>query len=354
MTENRSIGRGRAARIRRRRTAHFLAAAALASLVAAACDSHGTDPDVQTRRVALATRESGRARLVLQDLDGSSRERIHFDGIRDDIPGNFPQELLPVTDETILALSSVRWSPDGTKLAAVVTVAFDQSEVVVMDADGGNPRAASPNTQIILSSVAWSPDGSRLAYTMSTLPHALGVDLFVTDLVTNRVTRVTTGANLGLAGLQLGWAANGSSLYVSRVTGEGGAPLFERTSSISRIDVTTGAMTPVVADLAGEVFGIAAGGDFAILLRRTGRNGSDYLERVVRRGLPGGTESLLTEAEPFAFAALTAADSELLLTTPVGGADALSWRLLPSSGGTASPLRSIETQANSADVQPVH
>ncbi|MGH7468418.1 MAG: hypothetical protein ACRENP_10585 [Longimicrobiales bacterium] len=48
---------------------------------------------------------------------------------------------------------------------------------------------ASPNTQIILSDAEWSADGRQIAYAMSTLPHALGVELFVTDLQQNRIRR---------------------------------------------------------------------------------------------------------------------------------------------------------------------
>jgi hypothetical protein len=318
----------------------------------AACDDNGTGPDDALRRVALTSRDNGRAALFIQREDGTERQRVHFDGVRDDIPGNLPQELLPVRDDRILAIGPVRWSPDGSQLAVVVTVAFDQSQVVVVDADGGNARAASPNTQIILSNVAWSPDGRSIAYTMSTLPHALGIDVFTTDLLQNRVQRVTTNASLGIAGVKLAWSGNAAALFVSRLTGEGGAPLFQPISRIVRITLASGQQNVVAEGLSGEVFGIATDGAWALLLRHTGTTPTGYLEQLVRRSLPGGPESLLTDVpQELAWAALTDGEQTVLFTLPLSGnSDALDFRVVPAAGGSVKTLPGVESGATSADI----
>jgi Tol biopolymer transport system component len=234
-----------------------------------------------------------------------------------------------------------------------VTVAFDQSQVVVMNADGAGMRVASPNQQIILSNVAWSADGRRIAYTMSTLPHASGVDLFMTDLETDRVTRLTTGAGLGVPGVEMAWAAGGGQLFVSRVTGEGGAPLFEYGSSVTRLDVGSLQQTPIATGIAGEIAAIAQGGEYLVIVRRTSPSSSGYLEHIVRRNLASGGESALTEDALLAWASLTAGERSILYTVATPGtADVLNYFLLPAGGGAAQRLGAIDVQVTSADVRP--
>lgn len=351
---NDEAGRGRVARPSKWKPSRAIgaASAALMLVALAACDGDATGPGPVDSRVAITTREAGTAVLYIQNMDGTDRQRVHFDGIDDDIPGNESPIILPVTDESILAMGPVRWSPDGSRLAVVVTVAFDQSQVVVMNGDGSDKRAASPNQQIILGDVSWSPDGGRIAYTMSTLPHASGVDLFTTDLESNRVTRITTGAGLGVPGVETAWSAGGGQLFVSRVTGTGSAPLFEYTSAVNRIDLGTLQQTPVATGIAGEIAAISGGGDYVIIVRRAGETSSGWLEHLVRRDLGTGGESVLTGDDLLAWARLTAGERSILYTVaPPGTADVLNYFLLPATGGAAQRLGSIEQQTNSADVR---
>lgn len=54
------------------------------------------------------------------------------------------------------------WSPDGTRIAAA-RMDLGQSSLVLMDADGGNPKTLwSGQDGEILGGLDWSPDGSRL------------------------------------------------------------------------------------------------------------------------------------------------------------------------------------------------
>ena len=142
----------------------------------------------KTERLATIEQEDGREVLYLQNADGSGRSRVYFRNVQDRIAGNYP---VPVTDETILAMRRARWSPDGQSLAVIVVPAAGVAEVVLVSADGRNLRTVSPNSQYLFGDVEWSPDSRRIAYAMSTGPFALSPDLFVTDLGSDRVSRVT-------------------------------------------------------------------------------------------------------------------------------------------------------------------
>ena len=145
------------AMLNRYRIRAALAAAALLPAIACSDDeiSGPGTPDVQT--VALVELEGTRPAFYIQNSDGTGRTRIHFTGAVDEVPGNSP--LVPaLTDANILAIRSVKWSPDGTRIAFVATVAADQAEVVVMKADGTDARIVSVNYAYVLGDVDWSPD----------------------------------------------------------------------------------------------------------------------------------------------------------------------------------------------------
>ena len=90
------------------------------------------------------------------------------------------------------------------------TVVRPDQAAIIVDADGSNARVASPNTQIILSEVEWSANGNQIAYAMATQPHALGVELFVTDLQQNQVRKITTGAGWTVFSAELRFNADAS------------------------------------------------------------------------------------------------------------------------------------------------
>ena len=173
-----------------------LSAVALLTTIACSSDDDkvagpGNPEPAEQQTVALVELAGTRPAFYIQKSDGSGRTRIHFNGAVDEIPGNSP--LVPaLTDANILGLRSVKWSPDGTRIAFVATVAFDQAEVVVMKADGTDVRIVSPNYAYVLGDVDWSPDGTRIAYIMATQPGLRGLELFVSDVAgAPRVTQVT-------------------------------------------------------------------------------------------------------------------------------------------------------------------
>jgi dipeptidyl aminopeptidase/acylaminoacyl peptidase len=291
--------------------------------------------------------------LFVLDSDGTARSRIHFDGVSDDVPGNLPPFILPVRDASIRALGPVRWSPDGNHLAAVVTVAFDQSQIVVMNNDGSDKRTASINTQIIMSGIAWSPDASRLAYTMSTTAGAGGIDLFITEIESSRVTRLTEGAALGVPGVSLAWSADGEAVIWSEITGTGPEPLFQRISNVNRVDIETDIESTLGVDITGQIFGITDDGQHVVIVRRVADAGTQFLEEVVVRRLADGQETVLTDLpEPIDWAAFTAGDERVIVASPLFAGSGLRFRMYRLDGSDETELTAVDANATSLDLAP--
>ena len=308
--------------------------AAVAILLSAACsDDELTAPnDLEPTTVAMVELEGTKPALYIQNAQGTQRIRIHFTGAIDEVPGNSPL-VPPLTDENILALRSVKWSPDGTRIAFVASTAYDQAEVVVMKADGSDARIVSPNYAYVLGDVDWSPDGSRVAYIMATQPSLRGLDLFVSDVVgAPRVTRITTNSGYQGLGGTIRFGANGTFVWISQVTGEGGAPLFESVGAVRRVDLANGTITSVLENIVGEVQAVAHSGAYALVLRHKSLTSGVYDNQLVRVPIGGaGAEQVLVDGGRLDYARLTTDDSRVLLlragTTfstfgPFGGAEA--------------------------------
>lgn len=261
---------------------------------------------LRTDRLATVEWEGRFPRLYLQDADGARRVRVRFENVHDKIDGNWPAEFLPVNDNSIIAMSNPVWSPDGQQLAVVVSVAFDQSQVIVMNADGRQLRTESINGQVIMGRVDWSPDSRRIAYVMSTLPRGNGVDLFVTDLVTEKVQRLTNEGRFR-AFDKYRWDEAGRGIWFTN---------FERWAddgwnAIARTYHATldGQVTGVPAKLEGDLMAIARDGRWALAVRYD-REGNQAL---VRQAMHEGGETTVLAEGMFTTAFLLEGDREAIV-----------------------------------------
>ena len=336
------------------RSLFVLSIVAGAAPVATACDPAGiTDApeSPSAARVAYVGQEGGRPALFVQNADGTGRTRIHFVGARE-LPGN-PDVVPPVEDAHVLALAGLAWSPDGRQLAVVVTLAYDQSEVVVVNADGTNARVASLNTQIIMTTPDWSPDGTRLAYGMSTIAGAGGVQLFVTDLAAGTWRQVTKGVPIGSAGTDARWSTDGGTIYLWRTLGAPG-PDSDWLARISSVDAATGAVRVLADSVAGMVQEVGRGGTWALVIRQAAAaGGQPWVRDLVRRPLVGlGPEVRLAQGN-LMWARASWDDRSVTVVSdqdPAQGGNSYTAWLLPIGGGKAAPLEGLDRSAFVLDV----
>lgn len=304
---------------------------------------------VRVGRVALVKNEGGRPALYVQNADGSGRIRIHFDSLTDDVEGNYTQDQLPVDDDHIIAIRNPRWSPDGTRLAVVVSAAYEQSEVIVFDADGTNGRVMSNNAQYIISAPHWSPDGSRLTYTMSTLPAVHGLDLFETHLATSTVRRLTTGFGDPTAVV---WSANGRTLVVGKGTGSTFDPVFNFVSMVGVVDPASGTVQAAHTGIIGEVYGLARSAAWALILRNRELDGSTLVQEVVRQPLAGGAPAIVATGTNIASVRLLGTERHALIEREVGsrsGGTVPQWAIVNVQTGAGAVLPALEPEVAQID-----
>ena len=317
--------------------------AILAMIGLAACGDSATAPAPETASqsalVAVTTFESGKPVLFTQGIDGTNKLRFRFTNVRDEIPGNYSG--LTVGDANLLALGNPAWDPSGTgRVAVVATIAYDQSEIVIMRPDGTG-EVASVNTQIISGAPRWSPDGKKLAFMMATLPGFKGIDLFVTDLATHTVKRLTTNANLAIA--TLAWSIDGQSLYYSKVTAQP-TDTLDYVNDVVKINANTGVSETIARGVVGQISSISRTGARVLLTRGVGLSRSLIerelagTERVVARDVSYGTYSPAVE------------NKVLVVTVTVSGGEVIrTFQLLDLTTKSRTTISGITGEAN-ADV----
>jgi hypothetical protein len=262
-------------------------------------------------RLATIEWEGSIPRLYLQNLDGSDRVRVKFDHVSDHVTGNYSPKQLPVTDESIVRITSAKWSPDGRYLAVIVAPASDALQVVLVSADGHALRTVSPNSQYLWGSVAWSPDARRVAYMMATGPYGLAPDIFVTDLGRDAVTRVTTGASVSGYDV-MRFDDSGTRLFFTEHLGwaEDGVNSLSRLASV---ELATGTVRRG-EDVVGEPQGIAHDGSWALFVRRADARSST--RELFRLSIPSeGTRPTILATGDVAGAVVTENEQEAVLTS---------------------------------------
>jgi Tol biopolymer transport system component len=132
---------------------------------------------------------------------------------------------------------------------------------------------------------------------MSTQPGMTALDLFVTDLATHAVTRLTTGANLLNASIR--WSTDGQSIYYSHTTGSSTSGPDNWVSQVVKANATSGAADTLESDIIGQVTSIASSGDEVLLTRKVASDTTDSATTTrALIDLPlGGTERVLVASD---------------------------------------------------------
>jgi Tol biopolymer transport system component/DNA-binding winged helix-turn-helix (wHTH) protein len=103
-----------------------------------------------------------------------------------------------------------RISPDGTKIA-FLSGGFNQSEIWLMQADGGNAKRLLKADQGDFSAVAWAPDGRSVAYVRTTyFSHTRETKIEVADVASGQSQVLFSKSGLGPA---LSWTNGGRLIY---------------------------------------------------------------------------------------------------------------------------------------------
>lgn len=332
------------------------ALAACSDAVTAPSGASGTSGGPQLTMTSIAMRQDRLATiefrgrfpvLYIQNANGSGRFQVHFDGVRDRIAGNYTADELPVRDDQIWGLGPAKWSPDGQQLAVVVTLATDQSQVVVMDADGRNMRTASPNGQVIMGDVDWAPDGKAIVYTMGTNFFGSRPDLFVTDLRRDEVRRLTVGGRFSVWD-EYRFDRTGARVFFTQFAGftEDG---LNRVSRVHSVDLA-GNVTETANTIVGDPQGLARDGSWALVIRRAaGADPNGWVKEFARVPVAGGAGTVLGQGV-LLYAELLEGDREAVLVD-VNGADPWSgsrrYQLTGLAGGGAGGLLGVSPSASS-------
>jgi hypothetical protein len=320
------------------RSRPLIAAVTIAAGLAACRDSITTPGSPASTRVAVTTNQGGAA-LYLEDVSGTNRTRVRFTNVTDVIQGN-PAEVV-VSENSVQSLGTPVWDPAGGRIAVTANVS-NHALILVMRVDGTGGEVASSDTMLIGSDPQWSPDGRRVAYTMSTLSDLDVHDIYVTDLATHAVTRVTTGAHAVAA--SVGWSPDGASIIYSRTTGSTRGEPDNFISELVKVDVSSGASQTLVSGIVGQITGIARSGDRVLIARgvaTTGGNARDLVELSV-----GGSEHVLADSAVWSGHYTTGDDAHAVLVTATGTGNAVSfaYEILNVANGRRTPVGGVAGQ----------
>jgi len=158
---------------------------------------------------------------------------------------------------------------------------------------------------------------------------------------------VTTNSGYRGLGGTVRFASTGTTVWISQVTGEQGAPLFESIGAVCRVELSTGAITSVLENIAGEVQAVSRTSAWALVMRHKALTNGIYDNQLVRVPLVGtGPEQLLVDGGQLDFARLTADDSHVVLLR-----SSTAFNILGSFGSAAQSVRGSGADQLSADVR---
>ncbi len=225
----------------------------------------GGGPDAAPQRLTVAVLVDGDAgvELHVQARDGSGRTRIHFADVTEFAP-NVGSPAPAVTDANIVTLGPMRWSPDGDRLAVVVGLGADISEVVIVDLAHQTLAEASLDLHVVTTGLDWSLDGTRLGYGLSTDFLVTQTELFVTDLVAQTSTQLTDNSDPDFDLAEVRFDEAGQALRAGRRIPPAGPG--EATDEIVSVDLATQTMTSL-GTVTGTATSLARSGGWALTVR---------------------------------------------------------------------------------------
>jgi hypothetical protein len=322
------------------RSQRLIAAVTLTAGLAACEDSITNPGSTAPTRVAVSTREGGAALLYVQDVGGVNRTRIHFANVTDAIRGN-PADVV-VSDAAVHSLGTPVWDPAGGRIAVTAEVS-NHALILVVRADGTGGEVASSDTMLIGSDPQWSPDGRKIAYTMSTLSDLDVHDIYVTDLATHAVTRVTTGARAVAA--SIGWSPDGASIIYSRTTGSTREDPDNFISELVKVDVSSAASHTLATGVIGQITGIAKSGDRMLVSRgvpTSGGSARQLVELTIE-----GREQVLVDSGVWYGHYTTGNDALAVLITATGTGNSVNfaYEILDVANRHRTPLGGVIGQA---------
>lgn len=155
----------------------FLTLYVLAAPSLAGCDLFGPEDDERPQGRVVFTKFDTTTQMSFvyaMNTDGSDLTQLSFK----DEPFVFPG-----TNDTLPSFGSAyspRWSSDGKHIAYEASFGFDESHIVLMNADGSEKRNLTPPRGYAIGP-EWSPDGRRLLYQQGTYLGAI-VAAYVVEL----------------------------------------------------------------------------------------------------------------------------------------------------------------------------
>ncbi len=85
-------------------------------------------------------------------------------------------------------LTAPTWSPNGKRIAYLVSSGPDQSEIWMMNADGSRKRRLVASANVLTGRPAWSPDGRSIAFASSRTGQS---DIYILDITDGRLRNLT-------------------------------------------------------------------------------------------------------------------------------------------------------------------
>jgi Tol biopolymer transport system component len=242
----------------------------------------------------------------------------------------------PLTDR----YASVRWSPDGTQLAAIIANPLLGDAVAIAAADGQNERIlVEAAGGLHLHQVAWGHDGRHVYYSRTLEPnHALGE---IYRVPASGGTPEPVVRTQGTAMYPAPTPDGRALIYAGDHDGEGMNIWWRPLDGAPERRLTTGA-----GDFT-EPF-ISRDGQHLVLLAR--RRSGDLVRVNVDEGGNGSPQSLAAAAVGDSDPSVSRADGRIFVTSRRSGGRRI-WALQPD-GAAATPLTSVSSNDRRPAVSP--